>query len=106
MSNARPLHTSTFGLALILAGALPGCATFGKCESESCHDDTNITKNIRSELDQQRDVESNAISVQTHDHVVYLYGLVASGLESNTAAAIAHEQPGVNEVVNSIALNN
>jgi osmotically-inducible protein OsmY len=43
--------------------------------------------------------------VKTRDHVVYLYGLVASGLESDAAAAIAHQQPGVSEVVNSIALS-
>jgi len=106
MSSAKQLHAWMFALAPILTGALSGCATFGKCESDSCHDDTNITRNIRAELDQHRALESNAISVQTHDHVVYLYGLVASGLEGDTAAAIAHEQPGVSEVVNSIALNN
>jgi hypothetical protein len=102
MSNVKPLHARTFGLALILAGALPGCATVGKCDSDSCRDDTSITQNIQSELAQRPGLEPNAISVQTHDHVVYLNDLVVSHLESDAAAAIAHDQPGVSRVVNSI----
>jgi osmotically-inducible protein OsmY len=106
MSNAKLLHARTFGLTLILAGALPGCATLGKCDSDSCRDDTSITHSIQSELAQHPSVEPNAISVQTRNHVVYLNGLVVSGLESDVAAAIAHDEPGVSRVVNSIVESN
>jgi osmotically-inducible protein OsmY len=106
MSNARSIHAWKFTGALLLASALPGCATFGKGESSSSHDDTSIAGNIRAELTQHPGVEPNAISVQSRNHVVYLYGLVESGLESDAAAVIAHQQPGVGEVVNSIAVSN
>jgi osmotically-inducible protein OsmY len=44
--------------------------------------------------------------VQTLDHVVYLYGVVASGLEIGTADSIASQAPGVAQVVNSIVISN
>lgn len=106
MSTDRAIHARTLPLVLILASALAGCATVGKCESDSCQDDAHIAQDIRAELAQQRNLKPNAISVQTHDHVVYLYGLVASGLDSDTAVAVAREQPGVSQVVNSIAVDN
>jgi|ERR1700733_5541701 osmotically-inducible protein OsmY len=106
MSKARSIYAWKFTFALVLASAIPGGVAFAKCESNSCNDDTSITRNIRAELAQHPGVEPNAISVQTRNHVVYLYGLVASGLESDAAAAIAHQQPGVSEVVNSIVSNN
>jgi osmotically-inducible protein OsmY len=46
------------------------------------------------------------ITVQTLDHVVYLYGIVASGLEIGTAESIALQVPGVARVVNSIVISN
>jgi osmotically-inducible protein OsmY len=38
------------------------------------------------------------------DHVVYLNGVVRSGLEVGTAESIAGQVPGVARVVNSIAV--
>jgi osmotically-inducible protein OsmY len=106
MSEARSNHAWKFTFALVLASSLPGGAAFAKIESNSRNDDTIITQNIRAELAKHPGLEPNAISVQTHDHVVYLYGLVVSGLESDAAEAIAHHQPGVIRVVNSIAERN
>jgi osmotically-inducible protein OsmY len=103
MSKARSIHAWKFTFALVLASALPGGATFAKIESSSRNDDTLITQNIRAELAQHPGLAPNAISVQTRDHVVYLYGLVASGPEGDTAVAIAQHQPGVIRVVNSIS---
>jgi len=40
--------------------------------------------------------------VQTIDHVVYLYGLVATDLQRQTAESIARQVPNVTKVVNSI----
>jgi hypothetical protein len=106
MSKARSNHAWKFTFALVLASALPGGAAFAKFETNSLNDDAMITQNIRTELARHAGLEPNAISVQTHNHVVYLYGLVVSSLERDTAAAIAHDQPGVTRVVNSIAENN
>jgi osmotically-inducible protein OsmY len=106
MSKARSNHAWKFTFALVVASTLPGGAAFAKSESNSRNDDAIITQNVRTELAEHPGVEPNAISVQTRDHVVYLYGLVSSSLQSDTAAAIAHDQPGVIRVVNSIAETN
>jgi len=103
MSKDRSNRAWTLTFALVLASALPGGAAFAKSESNSRNDDTIITKNIRTELAQLPGLEPAAISVQTRHHVVYLYGLVSSSLEGETAAAIARDQPGVIRVVNTIA---
>jgi osmotically-inducible protein OsmY len=42
--------------------------------------------------------------VQTQDHVVYLNGMVADGLERETAEAVASQTPGVKKVVDSVAV--
>jgi osmotically-inducible protein OsmY len=102
MNNPIPAPQWAFALALILACTLSGCATFGKCDSDSCRDDAKITKNVDAALDRQPDLfPPNSISVQTVDHVVYLNGLV-EGSGSETAEAATDQVPGVSSVVNSV----
>jgi hyperosmotically inducible periplasmic protein len=91
---------------LILTGAVSGCAghnTYEKCGFYGCPGDAKITADVLAKFSQRRDLEPNAITVQTLDHVVYLYGLVSSSLEIGTAEAIARKVPGVTGVVNSVA---
>jgi osmotically-inducible protein OsmY len=90
---------------LILAGALPGCATYEKCKSGGCSGDAQITTNVQALLQQHPDLgPPNSISVRTLDHVVYLSGEVSASEFSAAAESVAHEVPGVTKVVNSIAL--
>jgi osmotically-inducible protein OsmY len=92
-------------LVLVFAGILSGCAVFethAKCGFHGCPGDAQITAEIVSQFREHSDLEPNAISVQTLDHVVYLYGLVSSSLEIATAESIARQVPGVKEVVNSV----
>lgn len=101
------MRGSFCALALVvnLSGALSGCAvynTYEKCGLYGCRDDANITADINAQFRKRLDLEPNAIKVQTLDHVVYLYGLVSSSLEINTAESIAAKVPGVTEVVSSI----
>jgi osmotically-inducible protein OsmY len=103
----RPLGALSF--AVILTGALPGCAlynTYEKCGLHGCPGDAKITADIVSQFHQHSDLEPNAIAVQTLDRVVYLHGLVSSGLEIDTAESIARSAPGVARVVSSIAVSN
>jgi osmotically-inducible protein OsmY len=97
MSRYKPaLHA--FGFALILTGALSGCATYSP-------GDAKITSNVKAQLDQHPDLGApNSIQVQTLDHVVYLNGMVSDGLDSETAESIAREVPNVARVVNSVAV--
>jgi osmotically-inducible protein OsmY len=102
-SHPRKLYGLTS--AFILAGALTGCATYEKCGLEGCPGDAKVTANVQSLLDQHPALEANRIDVQTLDHVVYLNGMVATGLESSEAATVAGEAPGVTRVVNLLAVS-
>jgi hypothetical protein len=92
---------------LVLADALSGCAlydTYEKCGFRGCPGDAKITADVVLQLNRCSFLEPNVISVQTMDHVVYLNGVVRSGLEIGTAESIAGQVPGVARVVNSIAV--
>ena len=95
-------------LAVILSGSLCGCAvydTYEKCGFHGCPGDAKITAEVRARFRERPDLEENAISVQTLDHVVYLSGVVSSGLEINNAESIASGVPGVTQVINSMAVS-
>jgi BON domain len=92
--------------ALTLTGALSGCVSFQKCGFEGCPGDAQISAKIQAQLAQDTAMEPNAISVQTLDHEVYLYGLVSSSLEIDDAVAVASNVPGVTHVVSSVAVTN
>jgi hypothetical protein len=102
----RALCVLAFALSLTLA--LSACALYDTAAQGSSHGspgDAKITAEIRSQFNQHLDLESNAITVQTLDHVVYLHGLVSSGLEIDKAESIARQVPGVTRVVSSIVYN-
>ena len=101
MSKLKPHYA--FLLLLLLAGALPGCATFGKCEPGECSNDAMITTNVQTLLDQRPELgPPHSIAVQTRGGVVYLDGQVDAGLERETAESVASQAPGVARVVDSI----
>jgi osmotically-inducible protein OsmY len=88
---------------LLLAGALPGCATFGKCEPGECSNDAKITTNVQTSLDKRPELgPPHSIAVQTRGGVVFLDGQVDEGLERETAESLASQVPGVARVVDSI----
>jgi osmotically-inducible protein OsmY len=106
ISTRRSLFASV--VVMVLAGALPGCAmyhTYEKCGFSGCPGDAQITAQIQSRINQRGDLESTAITVQTFDHVVYLYGVVSSGLEISDTESIARSVPGVEQVINSMAIS-
>jgi osmotically-inducible protein OsmY len=96
-----------FAVALILAGALFGCATYIKCGFDGCPGDAKTTAEVRTLLNQHPDLEgSNSLYVQTLDHEVYLSGLVNTPLQRQMAESITLQAPGVVRVVNMIAISN
>ena len=101
MSRFKTLHA--LPVILIVAGALPGCATFGKCEPGECSNDAMITTNVQTLLDRHPDLGApGSVTVQTRAGVVYLYGEVSTGLERESAESLAEKTPGVARVVDSI----
>jgi osmotically-inducible protein OsmY len=88
-----------------MLGALPGCATYNKCGLAGCAGDARITAEVQALFNQHPALQPpNEISIQTLDHVVYLYGFVDTGMEQRLAEEVATEAPGVARVVNSIAV--
>jgi hypothetical protein len=90
---------------LFLTDALSGCAlhdTYEKCGFRGCPGDAKISADVVLQLNRCPFMEPNVVSVQTMDHVVYLNGVVRSGLEIGAAESIAGQVPGVARVVNSI----
>lgn len=94
-----------FSSAVILAGTLAGCATYNKCGLEGCAGDAKVTSDVQTLFNQHPDLGApGVVGVQTLDHVVYLSGLVTTGLERDTAGSLAQSAPDVTRVVNSIAV--
>jgi osmotically-inducible protein OsmY len=94
-------------LVLTLITAVSGCAvydTYKNCGFQGCPGDAKITADVRSQFQQSSFLEPNAIRVQTLNHVVYLGGVVVSGLEIDAAESIARNVPDVADVVNSIVV--
>jgi osmotically-inducible protein OsmY len=95
-------------LLLAIGGAICGCAvynTFEKCGLQGCPGDAQISAAVRSQFVRHPFLEPNVIRVQTLNHVVYLDGVVSSGLEIDAAESIARDVPGVARVVNSIVVS-
>jgi osmotically-inducible protein OsmY len=103
MTNPKPLYA--LASFLVLAAALPGCATVRECGSSACAEDAKISANVQTQLDRRREMgPPHSIDVQAINHVVYLNGFVSAGLESETAESVADAAPGVARVVNNIAV--
>ena len=92
-----------FVAALTVAVALPGCAVFP--QSSNAAVDHKITAEVETRFGQKAELEApNLLSVQTINRVVYLNGLVSTGLQRGDAELAANQVQGVDKVVNSIAV--
>jgi osmotically-inducible protein OsmY len=108
--DRSPRHKSTgtkkilaFAAALTVAAALPGCAVFP--QSSNVAVDQNITADVETRFGQHAELEApNLLNVQTINHVVYLNGVVSTGLQRLDAELVANQVQGVDKVVNSIAV--
>jgi hyperosmotically inducible protein len=87
--------------ALVLSGLFSGCALDRALADDP--DDPKITADVEALIRRHPEVE-NTLYVSTYNHVVYLSGVVASGLESEEAEAVARQVPGVARVVNTVAV--
>jgi osmotically-inducible protein OsmY len=98
-------HKALFATAsaLLLLGALSGCATLNRCGLGVCPDDAKITTDVEARLRQDAVTASaNSIYVSTTNHVVYLNGIVDTRGEKARAETDARETAGVTDVVNGI----
>ena len=100
MKSLKPHHA--LACVLVLVGTFSGCATESSGERMT---DEKITANVQAMIDQHPDVgPPDSVRVETRDHVVYLSGLVSTGLMKRTAEDLAQGSRGVTRVVNDIAV--
>jgi osmotically-inducible protein OsmY len=92
-----------FVAALTVAATLPGCALFPQSSNPAV--DRAITADVETRFGQYAVLEApNQLNVQTINRVVYLNGLVATGLQRWDAESVASQVQGVDKVVNSIGV--
>ena len=92
-----------FVASLAVAAVLPGCAVFPRSSNPAV--DKNITADIEAKFGQHVELEApNQLNVQTINRVVYLNGLVSTGLQRTDAESMANQVQGVDKVVDSIAV--
>jgi osmotically-inducible protein OsmY len=105
MKNTKQI--SALALSMFLAGALAGCAGFGRCSPENCASDKATLAELNSTLAQHRELGPPAdIHTQVINGVAYLTGILDTDLEVRRAESIASQVPGVKEVVNSLSTRN
>jgi osmotically-inducible protein OsmY len=101
------LRSSIFAVigGSILLSDLYGCATFDKCGFAGCAGDAQTTANVEAQFRQHADLSApNLLNVQTLDHVVYLSGLVSSGLQRDDAEEAAREASDGARIVDTISV--
>jgi osmotically-inducible protein OsmY len=93
-------------VAIVALSGLVGCAAFSSCGPGECRGDSDVSTAVEARLSQNPALQPpNLLRVQTHNHIVYLYGLVDTPLERNMAESAALDTPGVIRVVNSIGIS-
>jgi osmotically-inducible protein OsmY len=99
-----PIPVYSLACALVLIGALSGCAT--DQSSGGRMTDEKITAAVQARLDGLADLgPPHSITVQTRNHIVYLNGQVDTGLEKRMAESVTMKIPGVTSVENGIDVN-
>ena len=89
--------------ALTAVAALPGCAMFPLSSNATV--DHAITADVETKFGQNAELQApNLLNVQTINRVVYLNGLVSTGLQRTDAESVANQVQGVDKVVDSIAV--
>jgi osmotically-inducible protein OsmY len=101
--STGPKTLLAFVAALTVAATLSGCATVPRSSNPNV--DRAITADVETRFGQYASLEApNHLDVQTINRVVYLDGLVSTGLQRRDAELLASQVPGVSKVVNSIAV--
>jgi osmotically-inducible protein OsmY len=105
MKNTKRI--SALALSMVLAGALAGCAGFGRCSPENCASDKQTLSELNSALASHRELGAPAdIHSQVINGVAYLTGVLDTDLEVHNAERIALQVPGVKDVVNNLTTRN
>jgi osmotically-inducible protein OsmY len=93
-------------LALVSAALTSACAVT-PCQTPACRDDDSLVQEAEQLLAAHPDLgPPNIITVQAHNGVIYLHGLVATDLMRQDAEAVIEQSPRVKRVANMIGVDN
>jgi osmotically-inducible protein OsmY len=93
-------------LAIVIVQPLFGCALERQTASGAGREDATIAADVKAVIAQHPDLgPPNLIYVDARDHVVYLSGLVNTGITIADAEALARQVPGVVRVASTIAVD-
>ena len=91
-------------LVLAFALALASCSSSPACPASGCQGDALIKQRVEQMIFDNKAIQPHSITVQAKDGVVYLYGIVDTGLQKNVLEEEAAKIEGVKRVVNSISV--
>jgi osmotically-inducible protein OsmY len=96
MKRSKLHNALTFIVVLITASGCAAIQTYRDCAAGDCPDDSRITAELRSWLNQQADLRAE-VQVQTSGNVLYLSGEVTTDMQRDSVELMAHEVPGVRD---------
>jgi osmotically-inducible protein OsmY len=103
----KPNRLYALTLVWLLAAGLQGCASFGKCDPESCTGDKKITADVYAVIKEHPEFGApGSIRVQTINGVVYLNGLVETDFQRRSAESLVMQVANVKDVVDSLEVRN
>src|SRR5262245_2163078 len=94
-------RVAVLGAALMLGGALGGCAGAGQ-KTGTAVDDSAITTKVKSAFATDKEVSAMAVHVNTKNGRVHLSGKVKSFDEKRKAEEVARRVAGVQSVENDL----
>ena|ERR1700761_2348765 len=101
------IRLSSVTAALLLAANLTGCESFGKCEPQNCANDAKTKQEVNQLFYTHTEYgPPGTIRVQVINGIVYLTGTVQTDLQRREAAKLAMRAENVQDVVNSINVDN
>jgi hyperosmotically inducible protein len=95
-------HRVAFAFAIMLQLGCVGAMA----RTPDASADAQITEQIRTAIFKRPQLAGDDISVQTHDGVVYLHGVVDTNVERADVESLVAQTPGVKRVVNALELRN
>jgi osmotically-inducible protein OsmY len=102
------MFTSRRLTVVALAAALSGaaCTDFlgDNCASPQCSQDASIRSEVVKQINARSSLRFFNLDVQTHNHAVYLEGLVDTGVDRDLAEQVALAVPGVSRVYNGLVI--
>jgi osmotically-inducible protein OsmY len=92
-------------LSALMLAALAACSTpMSDSGSSAALDDATLTKNVKTAMYNQTDLNASGITVDSYEGAVQLSGFVSSQAEIDKALAAARSINGVKSVTNDLRL--